>query len=641
MPGWSGDVRRMPVTSNAAGDLTIGVATAETPTAILKEPDWPVPAPGPTVAPRKIFTYNSVATPTANSTIPFEWTALSVAQQALLNGTDALGEARLHYLRGATNNEQSVAAAGAPFRQRPKTVGGVTNILGDIVHSNPLYVGAPATTVQGSGYQAFYSANAARVPVVYVGANDGMLHAFDANLTKEYFAYVPKMIFPALPALSKLDYQHRPYVDGGIAVGEAKVNGHWKTVLTSAMGGGAQGLFALDVTDPKNFSGANGALWEFSDADDADMGNVFSAPVIAKFNHAASGGAASYEYFVVVSSGVNNYVADGNVGSAPGGALFLLSLNKTFGTPWTRNVNYYKFPIPNSAVEHTKQAGLSPPALATGNDGAVLTAYAGDLQGQMWRFKFPSSGSLSTTVAQKLFTAQDAGGNRQAITTPPAIVFAPDKGYVVLFGTGKYLESADLHAVVQDSMYGIRDTLESAYVVPGRSSLTKRTLSGGVGDQELTLSGEAFSYAPTGANQGWYFDFVNAVSTGERVVATPQVAYGHAIFNTLLPLPAFSACPVGSSGRSYSVNTLTGLAGFSGSPTGRLSNVGILSTPIIFTTRAAATVPVQPNAIGRKTVTKNYSIASVGGSGATSLKQTATVEAGRLNWREVFNYQGF
>ena len=640
-PGWVGDLRRVPVTYDPIGGLTIGAPGGETPTTALKEPDWPVPAPGPAIPPRNIFTYSGAATPTANSTIPFEWSALSPAQQAVLNGTDALGEARLHYLRGSTSDEQRAVGSSGQFRRRAAS-GGVSNVLGDIIHSNPVYVGAPAPGVQGVDYQAFYSANAARPAAVYVGANDGMLHAFDAGLTRELFAYIPSMIFQHLPALSDPAYRHRPYVDGGIAVAEAKVGNAWKTVLASSMGGGAQGVFALDVTNPQNFSGTSGALWEFSDTDDPDMGNIFGAPVIAKFIHSMTSGIPTHEYFVVVSSGVNNYAADGAVGSAPGGALFLLSLNKPAGVAWQRNVNYFKYPILNSAVNQSKLAGLSPPAVATNNAGAVTTVYAGDLQGQLWRFSFPPTGPMSATTAHRLFTARDAGGNPQPITTPPAIVFAPDGGHVVLLGTGKYLESTDVRSAVQDSMYGIYDTLAANYTVPGRSALALRTLSGGVGAAQLGLSGVNFGYSGPGAKAGWYFDFANAVSTGERVVTPPQLGFGQVIFNSLLPAPAFASCPAGSGGRSYAINTLTGLAGASGSTTGKLSNVGILSAPIIFSTRAAQETPAKPNAVGRKTVRQNYSIASVGGSGvAPAVNQQADQNAGRLSWREIFNYQGF
>ena len=640
-PGWGGDVQRIPVTYDPASGLTIGKAGVETPTIALKEPDWPVPQAGAFVAPRKIYTYNTIANPTSNSTVPFQWGTLSGAQQTILNGSDTLGEARLHYLRGSTNNELNPLAGTGQFRPRPKTVTGMTNILGDILHSSPVYVGAPTLQVQGAGYQAFYSAYASRAPTVYVGANDGMLHAFAADLSKEYFAYVPAMAVPALPALTQIDYVHQPYVDGSISVAEAKVGGQWKSVLAATMGGGAQGVFALDVTDPQNFSPTSGALFEFSDADDADMGNVFGAPVIAKFNRAASGVTPVYEYFVVVSSGVNNYKADGAVGTSPGGALFLLSLEKTAGAPWQRNVNYFKLPIPNSDVDVARQAGLSPPGLATSNDGAVTTAYAGDLQGQLWRFDFSKATSLASTTADKLFTAVDAGGNRQAITTPPAIVFAPNGGNLVLFGTGKYLESTDLRTSVQDSMYGIFDSLEKTYTVSGRNVLAKRTLAGGIDAAQLSLTGEAFAYFGLGAKQGWYFDFANTVSTGERVVTPPQLGFGQVIFNSLLPLPAVASCPVASGGRSYSINTLTGLAGASGSATGTLSNVGILSAPLVLTTRAAVATAVAPNAIGRKIVQQKYSIATVGSGGvAPAVNQQADQVAGRLSWREIFNYQG-
>jgi type IV pilus assembly protein PilY1 len=641
LQGAVGDLRRTKVTVDATGTLTVASAPdSNSPTLILQEPDFPPAAGDP--APRKIYTYRDGSKP-STSTIPFTWTNLSAPQKTILNGIDVLGEKRLHFLRGSTNDEYSAANITGLFRQRQSAANGFTNLLGDIIHSNPVFVGPPKANVQGAGYQTFFDMNKSRDSAIYVGANDGMLHAFSTDLQKEYFAYIPAMTFSKLNKLTSQTYRHESYVDGGIAVGEAKVGSTWKTVLASAMGGGAQGVFALDITNPTSFDKDNGALWEFSDADDADMGNVFSQPKIAKFIKTSTGGLQTYEYFVVVESGVNNYAADSHVGTSPGGALFLLSLNKKSSDAWVKGVNYYKFAIPNSAVDPAFQSGLSSPALVSGSDGAVRFAYAGDLQGNLWRFDFSMPKALATASPHLLFTAKDPGNllKRRPITTEPKVVFAQGGGFVVLFGTGKYMENKDMVTLSNDSFYGIYDPLTVGYNVGSRSNLAKRTLAGAVANTTLTVSGPGFSYNGTGAKKGWYFDFPNASLTGERSVTPGLLSYGKIFFNSMIP-PKNGACDPRGDGRSYAVNTLTGLPdGGSGAATGTLSKeVGVLTTPIAFDTNVKSKSPAIANAIGKKLVNRTYSVSSFGSKGLAPVQnKQINLSAGRLTWREILNYQ--
>jgi type IV pilus assembly protein PilY1 len=502
-----------------------------------------------------------------------------------------------------------------------------------------VFVGTPRQDLQGAGYADFAARHKSRAQAVYVGANDGMLHAFSAALDREYFAYVPNMVFRNLKDLTTPSYQHRAYVDGGIAVSEAKVGSNWKTVLASTMGAGAQGVFALDISDPESFSPTNGALWEFSDADDPDMGNMYSPPVIAKFQKGTAGGLPTYEYFVVVASGVNNYLDDSAVGTANGGALFLLSLNKPAGTSWTLNQNYYKLPIPAADIDPARQSGLSAPALVTGNDGAVRYAYAGDLQGNLWRFSFAADQRLSAVKPRRIFAATSPAGNQQPITSAPSVVYAPDRGFVVLFGTGQYLENADRQSHTQQSFYGVRDTLEADFAVKRRNALAVRTLSGDKDGAALVLTGDPFSYYGANAKGGWYFDFANGARTGERVIMPAQLRFGRVFFNSLIP-PAENVCTPLSSGRSYTLNTLTGLAENPSNQTGILSNVGVLGTPVVFETNAATAAPASASATYRQSVSQKFSSTSFGGKGSTpTTNSTAALVAGRLSWREIFNYQ--
>ncbi|HWW70148.1 MAG TPA: PilC/PilY family type IV pilus protein, partial [Duganella sp.] len=319
-------------------------------------------APSPAPAARKIFT--AIVQPDGRlDMVPFEWNALSAEQRLQLDQAppsttdDALGEQRLAFLRGDRTQE------GNLFRTRG-------SVLGDSINSTPVYV-APS---------------GARPGAIYVGANDGMLHAFNAADGAELFAYVPNALISTLNRLSDPDYTHQAYVDGPASAGEAMISGAGKTVLISGMGGGAQGVFALDVTDPTRFADDGGVLWEFTDRDDAMMGNVTTRPQIAKLRTRTVAGVPVYRHFAVVASGLNNYAADGNTSPTGKGALFLLAVDKPRGTPWQLNVNYFRLitPIADAALANA----LNAPVLATDRAGALRYGYAGDLQGNLWRFDF-------------------------------------------------------------------------------------------------------------------------------------------------------------------------------------------------------------------------------------------------------------
>ncbi|MGH8810032.1 MAG: pilus assembly protein, partial [Noviherbaspirillum sp.] len=358
---WSGKLLKLSLKSS--GDGTVDIArealwdAGEILTGTAGKPANPAPEA------RSIYTAK-VTGDGSLSTIEFKWDKLTEPQKAFLDTSpvdkafDGRGEKRVNFLRGDRSHEAS--QTNGIFRTRER-------VLGDIINSNPVLVGAPATNVQGAGYQEFYKNNENRSKVVYVGANDGMLHAFSADDGKELFAYVPNAVIPRLNLLPQLEYEHQPYVDGAMSAGEAWSGGRWRTVLVSGLGGGAQGVFALDVTNPGNFGRDRGAIFEFTDADDPDMGNLMSAPVIAKFRTSLAGGASEYKYFAVVASGVNNYKADGyrddgrpKFNTDASAALFLLSLDKPASAKWQENVNYYKFRVPSK--DSSLQSGLSTPA---------------------------------------------------------------------------------------------------------------------------------------------------------------------------------------------------------------------------------------------------------------------------------------
>jgi len=568
-------------------------------------------------------------------TIRFEWNALDAQQKSWLDESpvkrtaDGKGEARLNYLRGA--REQEADRPNGVFRIRK-------SVLGDIVNSVPLY--AESRAASGSR----------RRPAVYAGANDGMLHAFDAEDGKELFAYVPNALMRSLNRLTAPDYRHQAFADGEISVAEVQVAGKWKTVLTAGMGSGAQGLFALDVSDPANFGGGSGALFEFTDADDADIGNIVNAPAIARFKVNVRNGLPEYKYFVVAASGYNNYVNDGSgrFDSKAPGALFLLSLDKGSAEKWELNVNYYKFKTPFR--EAAVPSALGQPALVAGADGAVSFAYAGDLQGNLWRFDFrgnaPWRNALGSGSAKPLFAAVDDGGMSQPISMRPRVTYAPQGGYIVLFGTGKFIEETDAlpENFKMQSFYGIYDTTETGYTVSGRTDLAQRSAAVvKLAEQEaVEIAGKPFAF---GANppgkKGWYVDFPASDKTGERGIATPVLGSGMLFLHTLMPGPG--SCAAGK-GRSYVLDPLSGLSA-DGKPTGMLATAGLSLRPVFI---GIDSEPAGVDAFGRRMIKKRYiplepkGLGNAGSPGALPkppAPQEKLIRSGRLSWREIINWQ--
>lgn len=285
-PGeWSGDVRAFPI--DADGNLGSEIWSAKNQlTTQTASTGWD--------GNRTIITRN------ASQGIPFRWVtsgvdALTFSQQQALNDNpvtgavdnDGLGSNRLEYLRG---NHLQEDKNGGTFRNRRDDF-----VLGDVANSAPIFIGAPVfvpDTEELVPHADFRTDYASRRNMLYVGANDGMLHGFDANNGQEKLAYVPSMVFydpvtklPKLNQLTNTSYSHKFFVDAPPSVADAFgiytnvsgicTTGCWRTVLASGLGAGGKGVFALDITDPDGteisgleFHEDNAsaiALWEFTD----------------------------------------------------------------------------------------------------------------------------------------------------------------------------------------------------------------------------------------------------------------------------------------------------------------------------------------------------------------------------------------
>ncbi len=678
---WSGDLWAIPVSVNASNVVSLATIgedgsgtswTASGRMAALSSP----------ATQRNIFVGNRGAT--ANPVgVPFLWGNIEAGLKTSLDkvspssSADGFAEDRLNFIRGDRSKENN------PFRSR-------NTILGDIVNSGVIYSGAPSTSISDAGYGSFYTSNKNRTQAIFVGANDGMMHAFvgkpgSSDTSKvagdELFAYIPSWLGSKLPALTDPSYvnNHQSYVDGTAVVGEASIPGlatedgksSWRSVLVSGSGGGGKGVFALDVTSPATFTASN-VMWEFTSTDDSDLGNVVGKPQILKMRTSvASATTATYKWFAVFGSGVNNYVDDGSgVFSATGQpAVFILDLDKAKGTAWTPNVNYFKISLPvDGTLSSTKATGLVNFRAAKEINGSVSQIYMGDLHGNLWKLDFSLLGASNWNINDlsyfnkgtatspiPMYIAKDTAGNVQPISASPTLTFGAEFGTTyVSFGTGKYLEFGDKSSTTAQSFYTIydnaRQTLDSTPASAAASAISSRTqlLAGTIDTTTNTITTSAFTWgrrpvtASTGTiRSGWYVDFPSGSGhSGERVVSNATVFGNKLIFGTLIPSStgSTSTCSgtVGS-GYQYSVDYTNG----NGSLVA--SSVGIMGEPLVSEV-APATTYSKSDSTGRRTKTITSQVFQQGANGVSAItgaagQQTRTVIAGRLSWRQINNYQ--
>jgi len=531
---WSGDLLAYPIDAQGQVDTAAG---AERWNSALK-----LNAQSPTA--RNILTYNPVQAATRGG-IAFRWTDLTAAQQTALNAGDGRGSERLDYLRGSAADE---GAATNDFRARPRTK------LGDIVNSSPFFVGTPAfnhpENLEAASYRTFKTTHASRTPIVYVGANDGMLHGFNACTSTsqpgcsdasahgtEVFAYVPSAVYANMATLTNQSYVHRYAVDGNPTAVDAFVGGAWRTVLVSGLRKGGRAVFALDVTDPTAVTEASAdstVMWEFTSDDDADLGFTFSQPSIVK----------TYDgrWAAVVGNGYNN--------TGTGRAfLFILFLDGPGSDGvWTDGTDYIKIPAGTAGTVTTPNGLATPFAADVNGDRKTDFIYAGDLLGNIHRFDIRSTTASNWIVnanRKVIFTARGPGNTVQPITTRPVVGLHPTGlgGYMIYFGTGKYLENGDNNAAAQttQTFYGVWDNGNTA---PTRTDLVAQTVDAGSTAQYRIMTDNPVAYTNlNNSPRGWYFDLP---TQGERVVTDPKLLDDRVVFST--QIPSSDPCVYGGTG---------------------------------------------------------------------------------------------
>ncbi len=531
----------------------------------------------PAHASRKIFslvdkTIASVLTPTAVAFDDTDDDLSAAVGGGSSAGQIALGDAIINYIRGNQSNE---AQNGGVFRDR-------ATLLGDIVNSSPIsvsdtdFVFNNLPGLEGSTYDAYvasktayYTSGGNKFNLVYVGANDGMLHAFQdtydtapTTAGQEVFAYVPKNVHSKLSNLAGINYSHEFFVDATPSVSDVYLNSAWTTILAGTLGNGGRAIYALDVSDPLAF-GTGDVMWEYDSTDNPELGHVMASPSITRLNNGKWG--------IIVGNGYNSasQKAQLMILDAEDGSL-IKQIDTGVGSG----------SLPN---------GLARPFLLDENGDRIADfAYAGDLQGNMWKFDISDSNTSQWKVAFKqgstpkpLYTASDdedtpndaSDDTPQAITTRPVVVNHPDGGFVVLFGTGKYLETTDSSIPSNpqtQSFYGIRDN-NAEVASTNLTNLQKQSIlseidiiddNGTPGDtSDDTVINTTRVVSDTTVDytnkDGWYMELVSPVNgeEAERVIANPLSRFGRVIFTTFIPK---GGCEQGGDSTIMEVDAVSG-----------------------------------------------------------------------------------
>ena len=504
------------------------------------------------------WTTRQIATHNGSNGVPFRWNSLTTTQQTAL-GDATQGPLIADYLHGDATNERTTLNPGGSYRDR-------YSLLGAVIHSRPYYY-----EYAGSGEGR-----------VFVGANDGMLHSFNAVTGDEVFAYVPSMLFGKLKDLSTPSATtFKYYVDGQMSIRDVTVSGVNRTMLVSGLGGGGKGLFALDVSNHSPSSESDVAAmakWELTDASTgyANLGNVYAAPQIVKLNSGAT--------VALVPNGPNS----------SSGVSSLFVINVSTGEKIVE--------IPAGTGPDNGLGGIA--AVDMNHNGTVDAVYAGDLKGTLWKFNFAGSSPVSPATA--LFTP--ASGTERPITASPSVIAHPLGGVLVNFGTGKVYESSDLVSTATEYIYGIWDGAGATTSVLATPTLTEVSVTvGSLTNKYRAASASSVNYAA--GNKGWRV----SLTGGERLLGGDTLSdSGRYVVTTTIPndgstqgawLLQFDALTGGTPSKPFfdvngdgQVSTIDGtdkvtVSGSAVAPVGKFLGSGVWSQPVLAKFNAELDLP--------------------------------------------------
>ena len=518
------------ITDQWTGDVTAIELDA---TGQQLSPVWSAASKIPADTARNIFVGNRATSGTR--AIPFDWSLLPAAMRTEM-GTGA-NSALVNYLRG------NPALEGSTYRRR-------LSRLGDIVNSQPTYVGSlvnmrynllPKGTAGADTYTAFLQTKKARPGMLFVGANDGMLHAFRGSDGVEAFAFIPRSLLPTLGVLAAPSYGHRYYVDGPLTESDAYWGGAWRNVLVGSTGAGSRAVFALDVTSTTSMNAGN-VLWELDSTQQAELGHVL-APIEVG----------------LMKNGKWAAVFGNGYGSAAGKAqLFVVDLQT--GAVIRR--------IDTGVADGN---GLGGVRLIRDGNQVIVGAYAGDLKGNVWKFDLSSTSASSWKIGiggAALYATKDAKGVAQPITAAPALVAHPRGGNMVLVGTGKLFEEGDQASVAPQSLYGLWDKqslVESSgawqWTTEGAITSTSAIKSHAIETTTISgANGETYYSTITPAKLDWDTDrgwtLPLTIMTSQRNSLPPRLLLGMALFETIAPLNGTTAADACNGSEAQGFNLL-------------------------------------------------------------------------------------
>jgi type IV pilus assembly protein PilY1 len=521
---------------------------------------------------------------TIKGTDRFEFTYSNLNTKSLISTitSDSSKAADLiNFLRGDRTNE------GSTYRTRASR-------LGDIVNSSPLlvldgedasydFLPAPAAGSPRGNYRTFLAHKTKRKGLVFVGANDGMLHAFDSSTGNEVLAYVPKTVLGNLNLLTNPQYAHRYFVDGPMleadvydsAVTPTASDTGWRNIVIGTGGAGGRNIFAIQVpvvststSDTLNAPGASDILWE-KNSDDTDfsgLGYVLQKPAVGMMRDGT---------WVVVAG--NGYVNSG-------GTAKLYIINALTGAV---------IKTIEPSVSDSANNGLGGVRLVLDSQRQITGAYAGDLLGNLWKFDFSDTNQANWAVAfggKPFFqtpTSITKNGSTTTTAQPITVVSGylahPLGGNLVIFGTGKLFEDADTDNTKLQSLYAVWDKVPtgqrssettttdnvSTSTMVSRSSLVEQTMTSITNTDFYSATNKTVNYA---TKRGWFID-LNMSPTGLRMVYEPQFAMGKVFLQTLSPKGGTTDACTAFTGRSvnFVVNSFSGSAS---SPTFDLNKDG-------------------------------------------------------------------
>lgn len=545
---WSGDIKAINLASTG---LDSG------------DPPWTAAANFPAYDSRNLFTYNKLATGTKG--VAFNWADLSSTMQTTMLGgsTTITGPDLVNYLRGDRTKETGILRVRA-------------SMLGDIVNSTPILVKdqtdgqygflpkTSAFSAAQSTYRRFLVAKKQRNAQLFVGANDGFLHAFSDTNGAETFAFMPDSLLGKVKDLASLSYEHKYFVDGPLS--EADIYdtsaSKWRNLVLGGTGAGAKSLFAINVpvvsypasatavpaalTASQSAPGASDILWTISNSDTtepnnfSELGYVLQAP----------------EHGVMMDGSWVTIVGNGYESTSGKAQLFII--NALTGALIKR--------LDTGVGSSGTPNGLGGVRVVRNDKKQIVAAYAGDLQGNLWKFDFSSATQSDWAVA--------FGGNPlfkttavEPITAAPTYTLHPSGGVMVLFGTGQLFAAGDDRETGQRALYGVWDMVKlgaASTVATDRitqpetivaQALSSDHLTGTTGlfygmtvipvDYEIKPATETRPAYMT--KRGWRLPLT--VGAGQRLIDNPEMAGGMVLMQTATPLISTASCTASSIAR--------------------------------------------------------------------------------------------